>query len=291
MDISVLIVAYNSAGQIARCLESLAQQTGINFEVIVVDNASKDDTLAQCRKFGHIRMIPSPENLGFGRGNNLGFAASTGRYIYLLNPDARLVGTGALVELCRGMDAHSRWGLAASRVRSEDGTHEEQPATGYPGQRHVPHQFAKLPGGIAWILGASMIVRRELYEQLGGFDPAFFLYSEETDFCLRVRKAGYEIGQILEVTVEHIGGASEDRGDPYDVSARKLRGLIIFRQKHYSPADCRRLAERDLRRARIRARWNGFLAWWQPARSPAWQKSRNYSAIRDVSLEYLAATK
>ena len=206
MDISVVIVTYNSAGQIENCLASLVSQTGVAYEVIVVDNASQDESLARTRQFSQVRVMASPENLGFGRGCNLGFAASTGRYVYLLNPDTRLTDGRALAEVCRAMDAHARWGMAATRVRSADGHHEAEPATEYPGQRHVRHDFARLPGRIAWILGASMIVRRELYVQLGGFDPDFFLYSEETDFCLRVRQAGHEIGQIPEVTVEHVGG-------------------------------------------------------------------------------------
>jgi len=280
---------YNSAGQISACLESLFQQVGVAFEVIVVDNASADDSLAQCQKFSLARVIASPENLGFGRGNNLAFAASSGRYIYLLNPDARLVGTDALAELCRAMDASPRWGMAGTLVQSSDGHQESPPATDYSGQRHVTADFSKLPGQIAWILGASMVIRRDLYAQLGGFDPDFFLYSEETDLCLRVRKAGHEIGQILTVVVEHIGGASEDNRDPYQSSARKLQGLILFRKKHYPPLDCVRLAKRDLRRARFRAAWNGLLASFQPPRSKAWQKSRVYRAIADVSRQYLRA--
>ena len=291
MDISVVLVTYNSARQITHCLESVFKQAGVMFEVIVVDNASGDDTLGQLQKFSRVKVLASGENLGFGRGNNLGFAASSGRYVYLLNPDTHLLGTDALAELCRAMESHPHWGMAGTRVRSADGGHESEPATEYPAQRHVRHDFSKLPGRIAWIIGASMIVRRGLYQQLGGFDPDFFLYSEETDFCLRLRKAGHEIGQILNVTVEHIGGASETAGDPYEPAARKLRGLLLFRQKHYSARDCVRLATRDWHRARFRAAWNGLLARLQPAHSPAWQKHRNYRAIRDVSRQYLVSIK
>ena len=286
MDISVIIVTYNSADCIAACVESVLAQTEVAFEVIVVDNASADDTLARLKNF-NCRIISSPENLGFGRGNNLGFAASSGRYIYLLNPDARLVEKNSLAELCRRMDANPRWGMAGTLVRAADGHAESPPATEYPGARHVHRDFSKLPGNIAWIMGASMIIRRELYEKLGGFDPGFFLYSEETDFCLRLRELGFEIGHIPEVAVSHIGGASEDLRDPYDVSARKLRGLLRFRKKHYPPHDCVFLAKRDLRRARWRMFWNGLLARLQPPRSKAWQKHRQYRAIFEVSREHL----
>jgi GT2 family glycosyltransferase len=290
VDISVIIVTFNSAECITACVESVLAQTGISFEVIVVDNASVDHTPARLKNYS-CRVISSAENLGFGRGNNLGFAASSGRYLYLLNPDARLMGTNSLAELCRRMDANPRWGMAGTLILSADGQVESAPAMEYPGARHVRRDFTGLPGKIAWIMGASMIVRRELYGKLGGFDPGFFLYSEETDFCLRLRELGFEIGHVREVSVSHIGAASEDLRDPYEVAARKLKGLIRFREKHYAPADCVSLARRDLWRARFRAAWNGLLAGFQPARSAAWRKSRNYRAIWEVSRDYLERAK
>lgn len=289
-DISVIIVTYNSEACIAACLESVLKQTGVILEIIVVDNASADDTRARLKNF-NCRVIASRENLGFGRGNNLGFASSTGRYVFLLNPDAQLMGQNSLEELCRKMDANQRWGIAGTMIRSADGRAESAPATEYPAQSHVHRDFSKLPGNLAWIMGASMIIRREIYEKLGGFDPAFFLYSEETDFCLRVREHGFEIGYVPEIAVSHIGGASEDWRDPYDVSARKLRGLLLFRKKNYPPEDCVALAERDLRRARWRSFWNGLLARFQPPRSKAWQKQRQYRAVFEISRDYLAGKK
>ncbi len=290
IDISVIIVTYNSAECIDACVASVQMQTGVVFETIVVDNASTDDTLARLKGLS-CQVIASPENLGFGRGNNLGFAGSRGRYIYLLNPDAKLMSPNALAELCRRMDTNERWGMAGTRIRSADGLPQGQPSPNYPGARFVHRDFSTLPGKIAWLKGASMVVRRELYEKLGGFDAGFFLYSEETDFCLRLRELGYEVGYIDEVTVHHIGGASEDLRDPYDVSSRKLRSLILFRQKHYPPADCVSLAKYDLRRACWRMIWNGLLARMRPARSVAWQKHRQYRAVWEASRDYLAAQK
>ncbi|MGH7980347.1 MAG: glycosyltransferase family 2 protein, partial [Limisphaerales bacterium] len=171
-------------------------------------------------------------------------------------------------------------------------TLQTEPDDQYPAQRHVHRDFSKLPGKIAWVLGASMFVRREIYEKLGGFDPEFFpIYSEETDFCLRVRELGYEIGYIPEVAVTHVGGSSEDPRDPYECSMRKLRGLLKFRKKHYPPEDCLSLAKRDLRRARFRMFWNRLLSRWQPPNSRAWRKYRQYQGIWEVSRDYLSAAK
>lgn len=290
MDISIIIVTYNSADHIAACLRSVMSQSGVTFEIIVVDNASADTTLSQLAGF-NVRVISSGENVGFGRGCNLGFGPSRGRYVYLLNPDARLEENDALAKLCWRMDANPQWGMAGTLVRSPAGTLDGPPAVEYPGQRHVHRDFSKLPGSIAWVMGASMVIRRDLYEKLGGFDPGFFLYSEETDFCLRLRELGFKIGHISEVTVSHIGGASEDARDPYDVSAQKLRGLMRFRQKHYAPADCVSLAKRDALRARFRMIWYGILARLQPAHSAAWQKNRRYRAIWEVSREHLSSRR
>jgi GT2 family glycosyltransferase len=290
MDVSIIIVTYNSAPCIKPCLASVFAQTAVSFECILVDNDSKDDTIAVTKEF-NIRLLANRENIGYGRANNQGFAASQGRYIYLLNPDARLEGNDALAKLCHAMDSNPQWGMAGTLVHGASGEVESPPSAEYPAQSHVQRDFSKLPGKIAWIIGASMIVRRELYEKLGGFDPGFFLYSEETDFCLRMRELGFAIGQVSEVAVTHIGGASEDPRDPYNISATKLKGLLRFRQKHYSPEDCVFLAKRDLRRARFRMLLNGLLARFQKPNSKAWQKHRQYRGIWEVSREYLSSVK
>jgi N-acetylglucosaminyl-diphospho-decaprenol L-rhamnosyltransferase len=291
MDVSFVILTMNSADYIGKCLDSVFSQTGVSYEAIVVDNASKDNTLEVMKGY-NCRVVASKENLGFGPGNNAGFAVSRGRYIYLLNSDAWLIGNNSLAELCRKMDGNPKWGMVGTKVLSLDGSIQALPEPIYPAQRHVHRDFSKLPGKIAWLLGASMFVRREVYEKLGGFDPLFFpIYSEETDFCLRVRQLGYEIGYTPEIAVTHVGGSSEDPRDPYESSMRKLRGLIKFRQKHYTPEDCVFLAKRDLRRARFRMFWSSLLARLQAPKSRTWRKYRQYQGIWEVSRQYLSSIK
>jgi GT2 family glycosyltransferase len=287
MDVSVIIIGFNSANYIARCVESVLIQTGVTCETIVVDNASTDGTLAKLNNL-KCKVITSDKNLGFGPGNNKGFSVSTGRYVFLLNADAWLMKKDDLAKLCQKMDSEPKWGMAGTKVLSLDGSVQCLPDVQYPAQRHVHRDFSKLPGKIAWILGASMFVRREIYQKLGGFDPEFFpAYSEETDFCLRVRELSYEIGYIPEVAVTHVGGSSENLSDPYESSMRKLRGLLKFRQKHYPPEDCVFLAKRDLRRARFRMLWNNLISRLQPPNSKAWMKYRRYRGIWEVSRKFL----
>src|SRR4029079_2283177 len=99
------------------------------------------------------------------------------------------------------------------------------PSSSYPGQQTTVNNFDRLPGKVAWVIAASIIVRREIYAKMGGFDPDFFLYSEDTDFCLRLRKLGSEIGYFPEVEVGHIGGQSESDQDPFEVWMRRANGI------------------------------------------------------------------
>ncbi|HZL44247.1 MAG TPA: glycosyltransferase [Verrucomicrobiae bacterium] len=286
MDVSVIIVTFNSADSIQACLDSVRAQTGVTSEIIVVDNASSDGTAEIARTAG-VQVVANPENVGYGRANNQGVAASRGQHVHLLNPDSILVETTGLSRLCHALETQSHWGMAGNRILSADGTSETHPSTGYPAQRHVHRDFSRLPGRIAWVSGASMIIRRRVYDKLGGFDPSFFLYSEETDLCLRLRELGYEIGFVEDVTVRHRGGGSEQGGDPYAVCERKMNGLLLFRQKHYPVKDWIRLARRDWIRARLRNTWYRFMARFQAPRSIAWSKHRQYSAIADVSRHFL----
>jgi len=149
---------------------SILRQQGASFEVIVTDNASADDTLQKLRK-ETVALIEGKENIGFGRACNLGFSQSEGKYILFLNPDAELVSEFALRDMCRNMEQNPHWGLAGAKVVSHEGSLESPPAGEYPGQKHVSRDFSKLPGKIAWVIGASMIVRRDIFSRLGGFDP------------------------------------------------------------------------------------------------------------------------
>jgi N-acetylglucosaminyl-diphospho-decaprenol L-rhamnosyltransferase len=289
MDVSVVIVTYNSASSIADCLKSVQDQQHVAREILVIDNASSDQT-AEIVRGSQAKpiLVENRENVGFGRGCNQGFATSQGRFVYFLNPDAQLVGATALSALCRALSEHKIWGMAGSRILSATGE-QRQPATTYPDQSHVRKDFSGLPGKIAWVVGASMIIRREVFSELGGFDPEFFLYSEETDFCLRLREHGYEIGLVEDAVVRHIGGASESGRDPYEVWTRRANGLHLFWQKHYPPADVDKLLRRNRFRARYRMLVNGWLARFQPPKASAWQKHRRYRAIWETSKLLLSA--
>ncbi len=280
MDVSIVTVAYNSAACIKACLESVLAQQDVRKEIVLVDNASSDQTVDVIHSLGDkVRSIRNEQNVGFGRACNQAFACCQGRYIYLLNPDAQLIGRNALSSLCRALEQHPTWGLAGTRILDADGRPKGPPPSSYPDQGRVRHDFDRLPGSIAWAVGASLIIRREVFARVGGFDPDFFLYGEETDLCLRVRKLGFEIGYVDEVAVRHIGGQSEAGRDPYEVWTRRSNGIHLFWQKHYRPEDVVRLLRRDRFRSRYRMLVHGLQAQFLPAGSVAWQKHRRYRAI------------
>ncbi|HSU55528.1 MAG TPA: glycosyltransferase family 2 protein [Candidatus Dormibacteraeota bacterium] len=286
MDVSVIVVSYHSADCLRECVESVLSQREIGFELIVVDNASTDSSAEVLKSFGEkLTFIQNRENVGFGRACNQAAASRVRRYLYFLNPDAHLVGEQALARLCRAMDQHPAWGMAGSRVLSAE-LSLKPTNSHYPDERHVHKDFSRLPGKIAWVVGASMIVRRKIFEELGGFDPAFFLYGEETDLCLRLRQLGHEIGYVDEVEVRHIGGASERGRDPYEVWTRRTRGIHQFWAKHYPVKDVERLVRRNIVRARYRMLVNGALASIQASGSEAWQKQRRYKAVWEVSRNF-----
>ncbi|HEY5915440.1 MAG TPA: glycosyltransferase family 2 protein [Verrucomicrobiae bacterium] len=290
VDVSVIIVTYNSAACVDACLTSIERQQDVRAEIIVVDNSSADETARLVhQRGGSVTLLANQENTGFGRGCNQGFAVSHGRFAFFLNPDAQLEQTDGLVRLCQAMADNPRWGLAGTRVLSPDGQNESDPATSYPGQRHCRRDFSTLPGKIAWVVGASMFVRRESFAAVGGFDPAFFLYSEETDLCLRLRLAGQEIGFVPDVTVRHIGRVSERGQDIYQTRLRVMAGLLRFWVKHYPAEDVRRLVRRERLRASFRREWYGLAARFAGPQSRSWSKCREYRAVSDATREFLRA--
>lgn len=232
-DLSVIIVNYNTAELLDRCLTSLASQSDIIYEVIVVDNASQDNSRDMVRtRFPRIRLIANKRNLGFSRANNEALKGCTGQYVYFLNPDTE-VRPGALRAMTEFMESHKDIGLAGTRIINPDGSVQSSVEKHYPGERHAKQELKGLTGDIAWVLGASMIGRRSIIEDLGGFDEQFFLYGEDQDLCLRARKAGWAIGLIPDAVVVHWGGQSERNNLPVEVWKKKFKAEIVFFEQHY----------------------------------------------------------
>jgi GT2 family glycosyltransferase len=232
MDITASIVTYNSGPVIGVCLEHLVTATSRSLEIAVADNLSHDDTLARLEPWrDRVRVIVNAENLGFGRAHNAGLKDAQGRYFLILNPDVELA-PGTLDLLAGYLDEHSECGAVAPLL--DEGSGRDPGRTlAYPGQRYAGSLFAKLPGRIAVLQGACLLVRASVYRTIGGFDPRFFLYAEDLDLSLEIRKQGYELHCLESLRVRHIGGHSERALQPRTVSAKKHLGLLLFYRKHY----------------------------------------------------------
>ncbi len=256
---SVIIVSWNVRDLLRNCLRSIRQETSDQqqTEIIVVDNASSDNTLEMLRgEFPDVRVIANTENLGFTRGNNQGLALAQGRYFFLLNPDTELR-PNTLESLITHMDAHPRIGIIGPQLYYGDGTLQSSRrrfptlATAFLESTKLQQWFPRNRALIRyymldtrddetrqvdWINGSAMFVRREVYDQVGGFDERFFMYSEELDWCYRAKQAGWQIVYFPTVQVTHYEGKSSEQAvaqrDIYFHSSKilfffKYRGALI----------------------------------------------------------------
>lgn len=241
-DVSVVIVSYNTADLIEACLHSVRASDGVSLETFVVDNASSDGGAALVReKFPWVRLVENRENRGFGAANNQVLAECAGRYIVLLNPDTEAT-PEAFRKMAAWMDANPRVGLAGPTVNNPDGSRQDTVSRTYPGQKRTAGELSGLPGEIACVMGACQIVRTGLMRELGGFDEKFFLYGEDQDLCLRIRKKGNEIGHIDPAVILHHGGKSERGVPPVEMWRKKALAEYLFYRKHYRPETIRRIA-------------------------------------------------
>ncbi len=246
--LSIVIVSWNTAVLLADCLGSISTgTTGLEHHIIVVDNASTDDSAAMiAREFPAVQLIRNAENVGFARANNQGLRASTGRYVLFLNSDTR-VPCGILSALVEFMDAHPDAGACSPRLARADGSTQPFTFGGDPTPAYLfargwmrlirhraVHDWETLESqSVDWVSGACLLARRDAVLQVGGFDEDFFMYFEDNDLCLRLRRAGWKVFYNPQVSITHLGGASlalnDARSRWYDASLRR------FYSKHYSP--------------------------------------------------------
>lgn len=227
--ISIIIVSWNVRALLRACLDSIeATKEALPVEVIVVDGNSHDGSGAMVREaFPQVQLIACDENVGFPRGNNLGLAQANGRYLYLLNPDT-IVTEGALQTMLAYMQENADVGVVGAQLHYPDGSVQSSrrrfPTLATPFwestwlQPYAPasilrHYYMEESDDDAlvdadWVMGASMFVRREVYEQVGGMDADYFMYSEELDWCRRIKKAGWRVVYLPTAHIIHYEGKS-----------------------------------------------------------------------------------
>ncbi len=251
VDISVIIVSYQTADLIGACLNSIISQTGCHQEIFVVDNASTDGTVDLITaEYPSVQLIANAENRGFAAANNQVLPHCRGRYLLFLNPDTVLQ-DGCLIAAIAFMDAHPEVGLAGLEILNPDGTNQDSVSLRYLSHRYAAGELTGLPGKIAAVLGAAMIAPRSAIDAVGGFDGDFFLYGEDEDLCLRLRRRGYQIGYIPGARVIHHHGQSERGATSAEVWRRKIRAEYLFYRKHYRPETVAKISKMEM----IKANW------------------------------------
>src|SRR4030042_5833134 len=180
VEISIIIVSYNTVDLIGACLDSIEVFKDCSREIFVVDNASNEGSAIFIKNnYPSVHLIANTENKGFAAANNQALERCQGRYIFFLNPDTKIAHPECLKETVSFMDANPHIGLAGTKVINPDGTLQESISYRYPGEKYTNNELSGLTGSIACVLGASMIARAEIIKKISGFDEDFFLYGED----------------------------------------------------------------------------------------------------------------
>ena len=251
MRAALVVVNYNTAGDLRKCLESAREMLG-EVETVVVDNGSTDGSREMVKgDFDRVRLVDNPGNPGYASACNRGIAATVEPYIFILNSDVEFL-PGGMDAVLDYLDAHADVGALGPMVLNSDGS-AQMSCRRFPSMlENVVHGFLGeiWPGNpftrryqmkdvcrdevreVDWVSGAAMLLRREAAERVGGFDEAYFMYVEDVDICWRLREAGYRVVYDPDMRlVHHIGRTSSQQ------SVRMLyqhhRSMYIFFRKRY----------------------------------------------------------
>ncbi len=257
MDISIIIVSYNTERLLKECIESIIKNTkGIKYEIIVVDNNSNDGSVSVAKKL-KVKVIKNRQNMGFTKGNNQGIEVAKGEYILLLNSDT-LISDNTLGEVVNYMKVHPEVGIATCALKNSDGSLQGtggyfptllrvfswMTIAGVPfvdliiKPFHPMHEksflrgdgFYKKERDLDWVTGAFLLGRKKVFGESGGLDEDYFMYGEDVDFCFKAKEKGWKVKYLPKFSIIHYGGASSTREFPL---LSEYKGIKIFYKKHY----------------------------------------------------------
>lgn len=245
--VAVVVVNYESGPALARCVDGLRAEGAS--ELVVVDNGSVDGSVDEVRRrFPDVEVLVPGPNLGYGAAANRGVAATTEPLVLVCNSDLE-VDPGALASLAAVLTGEAGCALVGPLIRNRDGTR-------YPSARRFPtlidaaghallgifvpdNRFTRSyhratvepvdqgPEFVDWVSGACFLVRRSVFEQMGGFDEAYFMYAEDVDLCWRMGRAGWTVAYLPTAEVTHLQGVSTDR-HPFRMIIEHHRSLLRF---------------------------------------------------------------
>jgi GT2 family glycosyltransferase len=275
MTVSVIIVNYNGGELLIQAIASFQQWVkATSYEIILVDNASRDGSVERVKQLlPQVNVLLLENNVGFGRANNAGARAAQGKYLLFLNSDT-IIREDMLTPLVSFLEEHESAAVVGPKLLNPDGTiqlsYGNEPGilgeaqskqcrrkleSKHPHVRQSIEQKLLRQQEVDWLTGAAMLVRRSVFDSLGGFDEDYFMYFEDADFCTRVRKAEYKVVYFPETSLIHIGGKSvETISDTIAVEYR--RSQLLFYHKH------RNIFSRGIVRVYLFVKF-GFKYLWQ----------------------------
>lgn len=253
LDLSIIILNFNTKELTLKCLESIFKaKINANFEVIVVDNHSADDSVKEIKThFPKVKIITSDINRGFAGGNNLALSQVKSEFSLLLNSDTEVeVGSiDSLISEARKF----QFGITSCKLKNLDGSfqpnagqlptlmpvffwlsglddilkqvsilsYQERSSNYYSGTREV-----------GWVSGAVMLINNEVCKKIGFLDDKIFMYGEDVEFCLKARRAGFKVGWTETAEITHLGGGSFNQ-PKFNQWAGEFRGLLYIYKKYY----------------------------------------------------------
>jgi GT2 family glycosyltransferase len=250
MKVSIVIVNWNARDYLRECLVTIFNENFLDeYEVLLVDNASTDDSLEVIkREYPLIKIVANNENIGFSRANNQAIRECQGEYILLLNPDTE-IRPFAIKKLLEAIKTHSNNGIVGPRLLNRDGSLQ---VSCYPFPT-LAREFWRLlhldkihplgsydqdgwnltqPREVDSLQGACLLIRREVFDQVGLLDEDYFMYTEEIDFCYRAKKAGWKIVWVPTAEVIHFGGQSTSQAAA-SMFLQLYHSKLLFFRKHY----------------------------------------------------------
>jgi len=258
VKLSIVIPTYNAHEWIQGCIDSIRlHHPSSAYEIVVVDDRSSDDTVAIVRRlYPDLRVFANEKNLGFGKTVNVGLRAASGEYILVLNNDTWMH-DGALDAMIGYLDTHQDTGIVGPKVLNSDGTLQQQcrrriptPGAALLYFSGIARLFPKNPRIAGYLMtaadeqqttevdsvsGACLMVRREVIDRIHGFDPEYYLYGEDMDFCWRTKLAGWKVVYFPGAAITHFGGQGGTAKKKIYATIEWHRAMWIFYRKHRAP--------------------------------------------------------
>lgn len=255
MKLSTIIVNWNSGEFLLPCLESIYDKNpAFDFEIIIVDNASKDNSVGLVReRFAQVKIIENRENIGFTKANNQGIKASQGEYILLLNPDTIIVDDNLFKRWTDFMDSHAEAGASGCKLIYPDGTHQVGDAGYRPSLKTIINfsfflslispkfkglfvNYKKLnyPIEVDWICGADFLIKRSILDKVGLMNEDIFMYADDIEWGCRIKSCGYKVYYLPQMKIIHLqGGSAKKREDIGQFSSLWLKNIRLL-YGHYN---------------------------------------------------------